>query len=365
MLNIHRRGFPHYLFRYRVVSIATVFVNKTLLSGQEVALEAPLFITWFQCIVSFVICFTLSHTGGIPCVFVFPKGSPWNYDVVRKVIPLSLMFTLMIATNNLCLKYVGVSFYYIGRSLTTVFNVAFSWILLGQTTSMRCILCCLFIIFGFYLGVDQENLLGSFSFTGTVYGVIGSLMLSLYSIYTKKVLPSVNQEVWLLSYYNNAYSIILFLPLIAMNGELEALVNYKQFDSSYFWIQMVIGGVCGFAIGFFTSLQIKVTSPLTHNISGTAKACAQTVMATQWYNESKNLLWWTSNIIVLSSSALYARFKQIEMDRNSRKTVPEETKSLAAEAEVGPKLQIDALENEKTISESLRYINNNDTPTGN
>ncbi|KAF9413417.1 hypothetical protein HW555_008354, partial [Spodoptera exigua] len=311
-----------------VVSIATVFVNKTLLSSQEVALEAPLFITWFQCIVSFSICYSLSRTGGIPGVFTFPKGTPWNWDVMKRVIPLSLMFTLMIATNNLCLKYVGVPFYYIGRSLTTVFNVVFSWVLLGQRTSYRCIFCCALIIFGFYLGVDQENLLGSFSLIGTVYGVIGSLMLSLYSIYTKKVLPSVNQEVWLLSYYNNAYSIFLFLPLIIINGEVSVLMSYTNFTSGYFWIQMVIGGLCGFAIGYFTSLQIKVTSPLTHNISGTAKACAQTVLATQWYNETKNVLWWTSNIIVLFSSALYARFKQQEMEENSRKPVPEEKQSL-------------------------------------
>lgn len=313
---------------YWVVSIATVFVNKTLLSSQQVALEAPLFITWFQCLVSFSICYTLSRFGGIPGLFAFPKGTPWNIDVMRKVISLSIMFTLMIATNNLCLKYVGVPFYYVGRSLTTVFNVVFSWVLLGQKTSSRCILCCGFIIFGFYLGVDQESLLGSFSLIGTIYGVIGSLMLSLYSIYTKKVLPSVNQEVWLLSYYNNAYSIILFLPLIIVNGELSVLWNYTNFDSSYFWFQMFIGGLCGFAIGYFTSLQIKVTSPLTHNISGTAKACAQTVIATQWYNETKNVLWWTSNMIVLSSSCLYARFKQQEMEENSRKPVPEEKQSL-------------------------------------
>lgn len=38
----------------------------------------------------------------------------------------------MIATNNLCLKYVGVAFYYIGRSLTTVFNVIFTYVLLGE-----------------------------------------------------------------------------------------------------------------------------------------------------------------------------------------------------------------------------------------
>ena len=40
-----------------------------------------------------------------------------------QVLPLSIVFVAMISFNNLCLKYVGVAFYYIGRSLTTVFNV--------------------------------------------------------------------------------------------------------------------------------------------------------------------------------------------------------------------------------------------------
>ena len=42
-----------------------------------------------------------------------------------------------------------------------------------------------------------------------------------------------------------------------------------------------------------TGLQIKVTSPLTHNISGTAKAAAQTVLATHWFMEVGLALWWT------------------------------------------------------------------------
>lgn len=74
------------LIYFRVISIATVFVNKSLLSSDSVSLEAPLFITWFQCVVSFTICFTLSRTGGVPGVFNFPKGSPWSWEVVRKVI---------------------------------------------------------------------------------------------------------------------------------------------------------------------------------------------------------------------------------------------------------------------------------------
>lgn len=70
------------------------------------------------------------------------------------------MFTCMIATNNLCLKYVSVAFYYIGRSLTTIFNVIFTYMILGEKTSNKCIGFCILIIFGFFLGVDQENLAG-------------------------------------------------------------------------------------------------------------------------------------------------------------------------------------------------------------
>lgn len=78
-------------------------------------------------------------------------------DTIAKVLPLAILFTSMISTNNLCLKYVDVSFYYIGRSLTTVFNVLLSYILLRQKSSTKCCLCCAIIVSGFWLGVDQEK----------------------------------------------------------------------------------------------------------------------------------------------------------------------------------------------------------------
>lgn len=180
-------------------------------------------------------------------------------------------------------------------------------------------MCCIVIVFGFWLGVDQENVTGSLSFTGTFFGILGSLTLSLYSIETKKVLPYVDQEIWLLSYYNNIYSVLLFIPLMIFNGELEVLYNYDKLYDLDFWAAMIIGGICGFAIGYVSMLQIKVTSPLTHNISGTAKACAQTVLATHWYHESKPFLWWLSNVIVLIASAAYARIKQLSMQSSYTK----------------------------------------------
>ncbi|EFN85987.1 GDP-fucose transporter 1 isoform X2 [Harpegnathos saltator] len=301
---------------YWIVSISTVFVNKALLSSETMNLDAPLFVTWFQCIVSVIICATLHKLSQcFPKHIKIANGSPFNIDTFKKVLPLSILFAGMIATNNLCLKYVDVAFYYIGRSLTTIFNVVFTYLLLGEKTSFKCIICCATIISGFWLGVDQEQVAGSLSVIGTFFGIAGSLLLALYTIHMKWTLPDVDQDVFLLSYCNNMYSIVIFIPLMLINGEHITVFNYEKLWHPFFWCAITIGGLFGFAIGYFTTLQVKATSPLTHNISGTAKACAQTILATYWFNESKTFLWWMSNIIVLTASAYYARIRQLDLSK--------------------------------------------------
>jgi GDP-fucose transporter C1 len=70
----------------RVVSIFTVFINKALLSGEGVKLEAPIFIAWFQCVVSATICFILAQISIYsPHKFKFPSGNPFSMEIVQKV----------------------------------------------------------------------------------------------------------------------------------------------------------------------------------------------------------------------------------------------------------------------------------------
>merc|ERR1712228_737036 len=123
---------------------------------------------------------------------------------------------------------------------------------------------------------------------------------------------------------NNVNACILFLPLMIIFGEIPVVISFQYLTSMNFWFLMTVGGVFGFAIGYVTGLQIKVTSPLTHNISGTAKAAAQTVLATYWFNETKSLLWWVSNMVVLGGSMAYTRVRQIEMKNNSQSSSTQE-----------------------------------------
>merc|ERR1719350_1185473 len=111
--------------------------------------------------------------------------------------------------------------------------------------------------------------------------------------------------------------------MMILFGEVPVIVSFEHLDSFDFWFMMTLGGIFGFGIGYVTGLQIKVTSPLTHNISGTAKAAAQTVLATQWFMETKSFLWWLSNMVVLGGSLAYARVRQLEM----KNSTPEKTVS--------------------------------------
>ncbi|XP_063337629.1 GDP-fucose transporter 1 [Pelmatolapia mariae] len=307
---------------YWFVSITMVFLNNHLLDNKD--LDAPLFVTFYQCVVTVALCWLMQLLSKMcPRLIDFPSVR-FDVKLSREVLPLSIVFIGMITFNNLCLKHLGVAFYTVGRSLSTVFNVLLSYVILKQTTSFRALACCGIILGGFWLGVDQEGITGSLSWTGVFFGVLASACVSLNAIYTKKVMPALDGNIWKLSYYNNINACVLFLPLILVFGELGQLVKFSRLTDISFWGMMTLGGVFGFAIGYVTGLQIKYTSPLTHNVSGTAKACAQTVIAVVYNSSTKTLLWWTSNMMVLGGSSAYTWVKSLEM-KKSPNTVPQDS----------------------------------------
>ncbi|XP_011497547.1 PREDICTED: GDP-fucose transporter 1 isoform X2 [Ceratosolen solmsi marchali] len=69
---------------YWIVSILMVFLNKILLSSDKIHLNAPLFITWFQCITCVGICRLLKGLSNVcPRYFYFPEGNPFSYKIVK------------------------------------------------------------------------------------------------------------------------------------------------------------------------------------------------------------------------------------------------------------------------------------------
>lgn len=308
---------------YWAISLSMVFANKTLLGGADLK-TAPMFITWFQCVVTVIFCY-VAPAVGVSRVPPFELKA----DILRQMLPLALVFTGMIVANNLCLKFVEVSFYQVARSLTIVFNVIFDFVILGQRTSFSAILCCALVVSGFLLGNQQEV---RWSLVGVIFGVTSSLFVAMNAIYVKKKFVLVDNNPWKITLYNNTLASILFLPLIVGSGEVSVILNSPVVRTINFWSLMLLGGLLGVGISFATAAQIKYTSPLTHNVSATAKAAAQTVIALMVYRNPITALGALSVAVVLTGSLCYTLVRRREMQRKAAQADAAE----AAESEHKP-----------------------------
>ncbi|CAH8534083.1 unnamed protein product [Dicrocoelium dendriticum] len=61
------------VFAYWIVSISLVFINKWILSDAVESVDITLFVTWFQCAVTALLCSAAAHLNRVaPSVIKFP-----------------------------------------------------------------------------------------------------------------------------------------------------------------------------------------------------------------------------------------------------------------------------------------------------
>ena len=293
---------------YMIVSVTLVFLNRLVLSDPKDKAGA-LFTSWYQFVVTYVIIILISFFGqNVPLLNIFPKLN-YKFDILIKVLPVSITYVLQVGLNNKCLEYVSVSGYQVVRSLTIMFNIILTYFILHQTTSVKACLCCLGVIIGFFIGVDGDV---SLSVRGCIYGVLSSLCVASYSIAVKKALKYLNNNQYVLIEYNTPVAILILIPFVYHNGEFEV---FSRPHSPRFWFMQTFAGVVGFVINIAIFLDIQVTSPLTHNLAGTVKAALQTILAYFIFPNSETISFkkFTGIFLIISFSGLYGYVRNTEM----------------------------------------------------
>jgi solute carrier family 35 (GDP-fucose transporter), member C1 len=149
-----------------------------------------------------------------------------------------------------------------------------------------------------------------------ILGILSSAFVAINAICTGKALTATGDCIWKLTIYNSFNAVILFIPAILVSGESDEIVaKFFLFYQIRFWSTLILSGIFGFAMSYVTLLQIQYTSPLTHNVSGILKACLQTVLGVFIFKETKTLLWWFSNALVLFGATVYSHVRKQESDK--------------------------------------------------
>ena len=114
---------------------------------------------------------------------------------------------------------------------------------------------------------------------------------------------------------------MLFVPLVAV-FEYPILMSHRdKLVDAIFWAGAGYSGFMGFCNGLVTVLQVTVTSPPTHNISGTAKAAVRSIFAFYiWGNAPTTRGLLDILLALLVGSSLYTDFRS----STSKSTVLEE-----------------------------------------
>lgn len=317
---------------YFVVSISLVFLNKYVMKGYN--FPYPIFVTWYQQIVSLASLFVCSKVCSyfLPDKYAFIPPLEFDLGIARQIFPLTFLFVCMLSFNNLCLRYVEVWFYQVARSLTILFTICISYFYFGVSTSRKTICACVIVIFGFVLGSVGRGGGDSFKdhavspahakIAGIAFGLLSSVFVSLYGIFVKKKLAVVANNEWRLLNYNTAISFWLIVPVIFLAGE-GGVWSESILRNPRFWVDMTVTGVFSFLICVAIFIQVKFTSPLTNNISGTAKACCQTILAIIVWHSKVSFEGVLGIILVLGGSGWYSFIRYQEMmERKKAATSP-------------------------------------------
>lgn len=128
-------------------------------------------------------------------------------------------------------------------------------------------------------------------------------------------------------------STILFIPMILLFERGIIHEHAKSFFSFSFWLVMNMAGIFGFLIGIVTIAQISLTSPLTHNISGTAKAGVQTLVAYFFLGDPMSFRSGVGTALVLFGTFMYSLVRSREMDKQKKMLKATAAESLVRETE--------------------------------
>jgi len=273
--------------------------------------------TWFQLVFALVCCLIVYPLNKVFPALSFLPNIEFKFEKAKQLLPLSFIFVFMVGFNNLCLKYVDISFYQVARSLSVLFTLIFGYFLLSETSSYESIGSCFVVILGYILGNVSEVSTMTFSFLGVFFGLTASAFVALNGIYVKKGLKMLNNDEWLLLFYNTILSIILLGP-IAFFFEFNQVRKLDFLFDTYFIFVMSVTALLGWLINIAIYLQIKFTSPLTNSVSGTVKACVQTLIAVFFFEPTTTAIKLFGIFLCIFGSFLYSHYKKQENEKKRK-----------------------------------------------
>jgi hypothetical protein len=227
------------------------------------------------------------HTGGI-------SGGgflEFDWQVAKIVLPCAVIFVGKVCLSNLSFAYAQLPIYMLARIGVVPLSLLFTYFLSGVPHSVSTVSSALCATLTLLVATMRPNV--RVTWESIVAGVFSSLFVALYPVQLQRSYKSLVAQLvpqgellgtfpssssatdfsgskeearayWRLLHYTSTLSIIIFLPIVVLSGEITNIARNCYFlDVFFHWLMVVCGGLGSWAVFWCTIALTRATSPLT------------------------------------------------------------------------------------------------------
>ncbi|RDL36972.1 Uncharacterized protein BP5553_04405 [Venustampulla echinocandica] len=220
-------------------------------------------------------------------------GGLFEFDlaVVKQVLPLAVIFVAKVSLSNLSFAYAQLPIYMLARIGIVPLSLLFTAFLTGASHSVATLSSALTATLTLLVATSRANV--RVTWESIVAGVFSSIFVALYPVQIHRTykslvaslvpqgeligtFPSSNSPAdysgsreearayWRLLHYTSLLSIMIFLPIVFLSGEVSNISRNCYFlDVFFHWLMVLCGGLGSWAVFFSTIALTRATSPLT------------------------------------------------------------------------------------------------------
>eukprot|EP00756_Hemistasia_phaeocysticola_P027312 Hpha_TRINITY_DN16110_c0_g3::TRINITY_DN16110_c0_g3_i8::g.5030::m.5030/K15356/VRG4, GONST1; GDP-mannose transporter len=293
---------------YVVCSVSMVLLNKLVTSPLRHGFNFPMMLIFFQNLAAVV-------------AVVFARKAGWidfpglNSAFVKRWLPLTAIFTLMLASSLMSLRTMSVAVVTLIKAFAIICTALGDHLLFGHPLTAMMILSFVLMYVGSCLGGGSDAWVTP---EGLFYSFLNVLCTSGYQLYMKGVLEDVKKELgrWGPVYYNNLLSLpMLIVPTVMTVSGPEGWFAAIQVADG--WAQFWIGTMCLLSpfMTMSTFWCITATSPTTYAVVGGMNKIPLAVLGMLIFNQWPTRLGAVGICVGLSAGFVYTWAMQRSKDK--------------------------------------------------
>ncbi|EDO37817.1 predicted protein [Nematostella vectensis] len=229
----------------------------------------------------------------------------------RNMAILGWMRFATVVCSLISLKYVAVSFTETVKSSAPIFTALFSWIMIGERSSLPVYLSLIPVMGGLALCTANEL---SFNVIGFTSALMNNLMDCVQNVFSKKLLSNEQSSYSApeLQFYTSAASLVVQFPFWFFFMDIQVKLQSMDYLMMF---MLVFNGFLFYMQSLTAYALMSLISPVTFSVSNTVKRAVLIWISVLMFGNEVSALSALGTMIVTCGVFLYQRAKRQEAEQ--------------------------------------------------